>query len=110
MVPVSAGLANFPLSPIDSTAKPIKGPEPDKASEIPRKPRKEPTVKTNGVGLPGRKHELEPKEPSSDLKRPRVDDMEAPSPTKRAKMGATDDVVLIEDGDAGTGAITIDDD
>ncbi|KAI1364931.1 hypothetical protein F5Y08DRAFT_305405 [Xylaria arbuscula] len=100
---------NIQSSEIESTAKPIKGPEPDKAPEIPRKPRKEPTIKTNGVGLPDRKHELELKEPTGGPKRPRGDDAEAPL-AKRPKMTATEDVVLIEDGGGNTGAITIEDD
>ncbi|KAK5631337.1 hypothetical protein RRF57_007051 [Xylaria bambusicola] len=101
---------NIQSSSIESTAKPIKGLEPDKAPEIPRKPKKESAVETNGVEVPARKHELESKEPSGDLKRPRADDVDAPLVKKKAKMAATDDVVLIEDSEAGIGAITIEDD
>ncbi|KAI3341480.1 hypothetical protein F4824DRAFT_314727 [Ustulina deusta] len=101
---------NIQSSSIESTAKPIKGLEPDKAPEIPRKPKKEPAIETNGIELPNRKRELELKVSGNDLKRLRADDNDAHPAKKRAKMAATDDVVLIDDGDAGTGAITIDDD
>ncbi|TGJ87317.1 hypothetical protein E0Z10_g1448 [Xylaria hypoxylon] len=100
---------NIQSSSIESTAKPIKGLEPDKAPEIPRKPKKEPAIETNGTGQPDHKHELELKIPLNDLKRPRADDGDTHS-AKKAKMVATDDVVLLDDGDAGNSAITIDDD
>ncbi|KAI1279634.1 hypothetical protein F5Y07DRAFT_28986 [Xylaria sp. FL0933] len=101
---------NIQSSSIESTAKPIKGLEPDKAPEIPRKPRKEPTMETNGIELPTRKHELEPKDTSNDLKRSRTDDNDVQPTKKKAKMAVVDDVVLIDDGESGTGAITIEDD
>ncbi|KAI0440964.1 hypothetical protein F4803DRAFT_552588 [Xylaria telfairii] len=97
---------NIQASPIESTAKPIKGLEPDKTPEIPRKPRKEPVAtETNGS------HPLDhPREPESpkDLKRPRIDDNDLILAKKKAKMVADDDVVIVDD-DVGTGAITIDD-
>ncbi|KAI0973047.1 hypothetical protein F4678DRAFT_35890 [Xylaria arbuscula] len=100
---------NIQSSPIENTAKPIKGLEPDKAPEIPRKPRKEPTTETNGTELTNGKHELELKDTPNDLKRQRADENDSRS-TKKAKMAVTDDVVLIGEGAASTGAITIEDD
>lgn len=98
----------FIISPIESTAKPIKGLEPDKTPEIPRKPRKEPVVtETNGSHALVRPLEPESGTPK-DLKRPRIDDNDLVSAKKRAKMVADDDVVIVDD-DVGTGAITIDD-
>ncbi|KAJ2986992.1 hypothetical protein NUW58_g4754 [Xylaria curta] len=93
---------NIQSSPVESTGKPIKGLEPDKAPEIPRKPRKE---------INGHNHQEKPQPETqpSDLKRPRIDDNDAPSAKKRAKMAVNDDIVLVDD-DAGTGAITIEDD
>lgn len=100
---------NIQSLPSESTGKPIKGLEPDKAPEIPRKPKKEPTVETNGTS-----HLVRPRGPDSpppkDLKRPRADDSDTVSAKKRAKMVATDDVVTIDDDATGIGAITIEDD
>ncbi|KAI8944787.1 hypothetical protein F4801DRAFT_570480 [Xylaria longipes] len=100
---------NIQSSPIETTAKPIKGLEPDKAPEIPRKPRKEPaTTETNGAHALVRPREPDSETTPKDLKRPRIDDNDHLSAKKRAKMVADDDVVIVDD-DAGTGAITIDD-
>ncbi|RYC65756.1 hypothetical protein CHU98_g477 [Xylaria longipes] len=100
---------NIQSSPIETTAKPIKGLEPDRAPEIPRKPRKEPaTTETNGAHALVRPREPDSETTPKDLKRPRIDDNDHLSAKKRAKMVADDDVVIVDD-DAGTGAITIDD-
>jgi ubiquitin-like 1-activating enzyme E1 B len=100
---------NIQSLPSESTGKPIKGLEPDKAPEIPHKPKKEPTVETNGTG-----HLVRPRDPDSpppkDLKRLRADDGDTVSAKKRAKMVATDEVVTIDDDATGNGAITIEDD
>lgn len=100
---------NIQSLPIESTGKPIKGLEPDKAPEIPRKPKKEPTVETNGTNHLVRPHGSG-SPPPKDLKRPRTDDSDTVSAKKRAKMVATDDVVTIDDDATGIGAITIEDD
>ncbi|KAI1740614.1 hypothetical protein F4680DRAFT_447936 [Xylaria scruposa] len=100
---------NIQSSSIESTAKPIKGLEPDKAPEIPRKPRKEPAIsETNGSHPLVRPREPELEITPKDLKRPRIDDTDPISAKKRAKMVADNDVVVVDE-DAGTGAITIDD-
>ncbi|TRX92734.1 hypothetical protein FHL15_006408 [Xylaria flabelliformis] len=100
---------NIQSSSIESTAKPIKGLEPDKAPEIPRKPSKEPAIsETNGAHALVRSREPESEIIPKDLKRPRIDDNDPLLAKKRAKMVADDDVVVVDD-DAGTGAITIDD-
>jgi ubiquitin-like 1-activating enzyme E1 B len=96
------------FSPSETAEKPIKGLELDKAPEIPRKPKKEPTVETNVADQPNGKHKLEPEPPSKGLKRSREDDSD-PASMKKAKIIATDDVVIVDD-DVGIGAITIDDD
>ncbi|KAI1156546.1 hypothetical protein F4825DRAFT_459034 [Nemania diffusa] len=101
---------NIQSSSIDSTGKPIKGLEPDKAPEIPRKPKKEPIVETNGDRslIRGREPDLEA--PLKDHKRPREDDNDMPSAKKKAKRAVDDEVVIIEGDDLDNGAITIDDD
>ncbi|KAI0878751.1 hypothetical protein GGS24DRAFT_486952 [Hypoxylon argillaceum] len=101
---------NIQSSSIDSTGKPIKGLEPDKAPEIPRKPKKEHIVETNGDRslIRGREPDLEA--PLKDHKRPREDDNDMPSAKKKAKRAVDDEVVIIEGDDLDNGAITIDDD
>ncbi|KAI0402346.1 hypothetical protein F4802DRAFT_576178 [Xylaria palmicola] len=94
---------NIQSTPIESAGKPIKGLQPDMAPEIPRKPKREPTAEMNG------QHEPASEAPAKDLKRARIDENDALSVKKRAKMVAVDDVVIVDD-DAGTGAITIEDD
>ncbi|KAI1819019.1 hypothetical protein F4861DRAFT_196427 [Xylaria intraflava] len=99
---------NIQSSSIESTEKPIRGLESDKTPEIPRRPKKEPILETNGVDRPSSKHMPVLETPSKDLKRPRTDDNDAPS-TKKAKITVNDDVVIVDD-EAGIGAITIEDD
>ncbi|KAI1201865.1 ThiF family protein [Nemania serpens] len=101
---------NIQSSSIESTGKPIKGLEPDKAPEIPRKPKKEPPAEANGIILDIRQRPSDAEERPRDLKRPREDQNDMPSTKKRAKMAATDDIVVLEGDDPGTGAITIEDD
>ncbi|KAI1126858.1 hypothetical protein F5Y10DRAFT_203514 [Nemania abortiva] len=101
---------NIQSSSIENTGKPIKGLEPDKAPEIPRKPKKEPTAEVNGDSSRKRERESDLEAPLNNLKRPREDDNDMPSSKKKAKMIVDDDVVVIDGGEPGTGAITIDDD
>ncbi|KAI8625801.1 ThiF family protein [Xylariaceae sp. FL1651] len=102
---------NIQESPIEATERPIKGLEPDKAPEIPRKPQKELAIATNRASQTNGKHshEVEVEVSSKDLKRSRADEDETPL-TKRAKKTAANDDIVIVDDDAGTGAIMIDDD
>ncbi|KAH6645921.1 ThiF family protein [Truncatella angustata] len=91
--------------------KPIKGLEPDKAPEIPRKPKKEPVPESNGVAQTNGKHTLGSDAGPNDLKRARDDDADAPSSTKKAKTAQRpddDDIVVVDDA-AAPGAILIDD-
>ncbi|KAI1111434.1 hypothetical protein F5Y14DRAFT_313336 [Nemania sp. NC0429] len=101
---------NIQSSSVENTGKPIKGLEPDKAPEIPRKPKKQPPVEANGITLDIRQRRSDLEERPKDLKRPREDENDMPSMKKKAKMAATDDVVVLEEDEPGTGAITIDDD
>ncbi|KAI1076394.1 hypothetical protein F5B20DRAFT_584303 [Whalleya microplaca] len=96
------------------TAKPIKGPVPDKAPEIPRRPKKTPPAKTTGVSQTNGNGKHAGDEPASanDLKRSRSDDSGAPQ-AKKAKVAAPvggDDVVIVDDDDVPTGPIVLDDD
>ncbi|KAI1432142.1 hypothetical protein GGR50DRAFT_689182 [Xylaria sp. CBS 124048] len=100
---------NIQSSSIESTEKPIKGLQSDKTLDIPRRPKKEPAVETDGEGQTNGKHTLVLDMPSKELKRPRSDDDDTPS-MKKARIAANDDDVVIVDDDTGTGAITIEDD
>ncbi|CAJ2511370.1 Uu.00g069950.m01.CDS01 [Anthostomella pinea] len=95
-------------SPAD---KPIKGIGPDKAPSIPRKPKKEPVLESNGVVQTNGKRVADAETPATNMKRPRAGDSGEPQ-AKKAKTvtAANDDDVLIVEDDAGTGAIIIDDD
>ncbi|KAI4600309.1 E1 ubiquitin-activating protein uba2 [Pestalotiopsis sp. 9143b] len=88
--------------------KPIKGLEPDKAPEIPHKPKK-PQPESNGVDQTNGKHSAEEDVSSKDLKRARPDEADdRPSTAKKAKTATKsddDDIVIVDDG----GAILIDD-
>ncbi|KAI1179595.1 hypothetical protein F4777DRAFT_586017 [Nemania sp. FL0916] len=104
---------NIQSSSLENTGKPIKGLEPDRAPEIPRKPRKEPTIEPNGDHTHTQDREIDVEVPPKDLKRPREDQSDADAPSmkkKKANVAATDDVILLESDDPGTGAITIEDD
>ncbi|KAI2631643.1 hypothetical protein GGS21DRAFT_491543 [Xylaria nigripes] len=99
---------NIQSSSIESTEKPIKGLDSDKTPDIPRKPKKEAAIEINGAGERNGEHIPVLETSSKDLKRPRADDNDAPS-TKKVKIDETEEVVVVDD-DAGTGAITIEDD
>ncbi|KAI5864413.1 SUMO-activating enzyme subunit uba-2 [Durotheca rogersii] len=92
--------------------KPIKGPGADQAPEIPRKPKKVVVVaaESNGVGQTNGKRIADGEVSINELKRPRADGPDF-APAKKAKMaaiaGADDDVVVVDDNDASTGAIEI---
>ncbi|KAJ8120961.1 hypothetical protein ONZ43_g2470 [Nemania bipapillata] len=102
---------NIQSSSAESTGKPIKGLEPDKALEIPRKPKKEPIVEFNGDRSLTRQREPDLETPPNDLKRPREDDSDMLVVRKKKTKIATDDgVVVIEGDDPSNGVITIDDD
>ncbi|KAK6078834.1 ThiF family protein [Seiridium cupressi] len=91
--------------------KPIKGLEPDKAPEIPHKPKKQPLPGSNGISQTNGKHSLEDDSAPKDLKRARDDESDVTSSAKKAKTAvkpADDDVVIVDDT-AGSGAIVIDD-
>ncbi|KAK6074034.1 ThiF family protein [Seiridium cupressi] len=91
--------------------KPIKGLEPDKAPEIPHKPKKQPLPGSNGISQTNGKHSLEDDSAPKDLKRARDDESDVTSSAKKAKIAvkpADDDVVIVDDT-AGSGAIVIDD-
>ncbi|KAI1328560.1 hypothetical protein F5Y16DRAFT_398251 [Xylariaceae sp. FL0255] len=102
---------NIQESALEASEKPIKGLAVDKAHEIPRKPKKESTsMEINGFGQANGKHGVEAEEPPKDLKRSREDDDEIPATKKVKKAPAVNDDVVVLDDDAGTGAITIEDD
>ncbi|KAI0125055.1 hypothetical protein BJ170DRAFT_636084 [Xylariales sp. AK1849] len=91
--------------------KPIKSLEPDKAPEIPRKPRKEPVPESNGVNLTNGKHSLDDDLTTKHLKRAREDESGAPF-LKKLRLTASadnDDIVVVAD-EPSTGAIIINDD
>ncbi|KAI1269541.1 hypothetical protein F5Y18DRAFT_370456 [Xylariaceae sp. FL1019] len=107
---------NIQEATLEAPKKPIKVPGPDKTPDIPRKPRPEPAVESNGVEQAnGKTDDLVAKSVTqvddgvskSDLKRRRDDDEAGVTLVKRTKRD--DDVVVVAD-DAGTGAIVIDDD
>ncbi|ORY56982.1 uncharacterized protein BCR38DRAFT_450485 [Pseudomassariella vexata] len=95
--------------------KHIKDLEPDKAPEIPRKPKKVPAVESVVASQTnGKTHALD-EDPNDgnnkDLKRARQDDSEIVRLPKRLKtttQSRGDDVVIVDD-ESGTGAIVIDD-
>jgi ubiquitin-like 1-activating enzyme E1 B len=88
--------------------KPIKGLEPDKAPQIPRRPKKDPAPASISGDQTNGKHKLEADTATKDLKRAREDETDGLSSAKKAKtatLSGGDDVVIIQDG----GAILIDD-
>ncbi|KAI0484379.1 hypothetical protein GGR56DRAFT_22870 [Xylariaceae sp. FL0804] len=96
----------------EASEKPIRALEPDKAPEIPRKPKKQLPAKSNGTDQSDGLITSGAPTTIKDLKRSLAEDGETslPKRAKHAKMAANDDdVVVIEDG-AGAGAIMIDDD
>ncbi|KAI1491951.1 SUMO-activating enzyme subunit uba-2 [Biscogniauxia mediterranea] len=80
--------ANEPLAD-----KPIKGLEPDKAPEIPRKP-KTVAAESNGDGQPNSKQAA-----NGDLKRPRTEDSEVPTAKKVKVAASVQDGVIDLDAD-----------
>ncbi|KAI1632442.1 SUMO-activating enzyme subunit uba-2 [Biscogniauxia mediterranea] len=80
--------ANEPLA-----EKPIKGLEPDKAPEIPRKP-KAVAAESNGDGQPNSKQAA-----NGDLKRPRTEDSEVPTAKKVKVAASVQDGVIDLDAD-----------
>ncbi|KAI1496173.1 SUMO-activating enzyme subunit uba-2 [Biscogniauxia marginata] len=86
--------------------KPIKGLEPDRAPEIPRKPKKETAVESNGIGQPNGNHATNGEASGRDLKRSRTDDTDAPK-AKKAKKTVTEHEGVI-DLDADTQPIELD--
>ncbi|KAI5925527.1 SUMO-activating enzyme subunit uba-2 [Camillea tinctor] len=91
--------ANEPLA-----ESPIKGLEPDKAPEIPRKPKKETPIESNGQ--PNGKKTANGETSVKDLKRSRTEDSEAPT-AKKAKVAASAQDGVI-DLDADTAPIELD--
>ncbi|KAH8677954.1 ThiF family protein [Xylariales sp. PMI_506] len=90
--------------------KTIKGLEPDRSPEIPRRPQKKPVAETNGVATTNGDHAPDTDSTVKDLKRPREDEADVPT-SKKAKLAAVDDddIVVVAD-EPSTGAIVIDDD
>lgn len=86
----------------------------DQKPTIPRKPKQEKPVETNGVGQPNGKHALEPEPEAKNLKRLRDEEVEAPSGAKKMKVMPPlegGEVVVLDDDDEGRygGSIVIDD-
>lgn len=97
-----------------SSEKPIKGRSADAKPEIPKKPKKEPVVETNGASQSNGKHVIIDGGSSNLPKRPREDAEpgEAGSVKKIKVVGKStaDDDLLVVDDHPGDGAIVIDDD
>ncbi|KAI0161455.1 ThiF family protein [Xylariaceae sp. FL1272] len=109
---------NIQEAGLEASEKPIKVPGPNKTPDIPRKPKLEPAVESNGVEKANGKtdgfvaksvSEVDVGVSKPDLKRRRDDDEAGITLVKRTKKDDDDDVVVVAD-DVGTGAIVIDDD
>ncbi|OBR06752.1 ThiF family protein [Colletotrichum higginsianum IMI 349063] len=90
--------------------KPVKGLIADQKPMIPRKPKKETLVESNGTSEQNGKPTVDAEGESANLKRSRSDDGDGPSEAKKVKVATTssDDVVIVDDSTGG--AIVIDDD
>jgi ubiquitin-like 1-activating enzyme E1 B len=93
--------------------KPIKGLEPDKAPEVPRKPRRASTTVNGSANHINGLHPTGAGSATNELKRHRDEEAELPTSAKKARRTSAqdddDDVVVLAD-EPGTGAIVIEDD